>query len=109
MKNKVEIKKFLGMEVRVVNNEYIVLKDMFEALGRLSDNGQIQTPERNKLQEFLKDISKETDSKSFTITSKGKKQSRDSQEIQCLKIDTVPIVLTQFKPTKAKGEEALNV
>lgn len=108
MGNKIEIKKFLGMEVRVVNEEYIVLKDMFNALGRLSDKGQIQTAERNKLQDFLKDINKETDSKTFTITSKGRKHSREEQEAECLKLDTVPIILTQFKPTKAKGEEALN-
>ena len=37
MKNKVEIKEFLGMEVRVVNNEWIILKDMFNALGRLTE------------------------------------------------------------------------
>ena len=108
MQNKIEIKKFLGMEVRVVNDEYIILKDMFDVLGRLSDKGQIQTAERNKLQNFLKDINKETDSKSFTITSKGKKHSRDEQEVECLRLETVPIVLTQFRPTKAKGEEALN-
>ena len=108
-KNKVENKMFLGMEVRVVNNEYMVLKDMFAALGRLSDKGQIQTAERNKLKEFLYDIGKETDSTTFTITSKGKKQSREEQDLECLKLDTVPIVLTQFKPTKAKGEEALNI
>ncbi|WP_195515432.1 hypothetical protein [Paraclostridium bifermentans] len=109
MVNKIENKKFLGMEVRVVNQEYIVLKDMFNALGRLSDKGQIQTAERNKLKEFLNDINRETASKSFTISSKGKKHSKEEQDVECLRLDAVPIVLTQFKPTKAKGEEALNI
>lgn len=29
---KTTIKKFLGMEVRIVNEEYLILKDMFSAL-----------------------------------------------------------------------------
>lgn len=110
MSNKIQIKKFLGTEVRVVNEEYIVLKDMFSTLGRLDDKGQMQTTDKNKLKEFLVDINKLCDSKSFTITSKsGKSKSRESQEMECLNINTVPIVLTQFKPTARKGEEALNI
>lgn len=105
--NKVEVKSFLGMEVRVVNNEYIVLKDMFKALGRLDDKEQIRTAERNKIDELLDILDKTTDSKSFTITLKGKKQSREYQEVECLKLETVPIILTQFKPTARVGELAL--
>lgn len=107
-KNKVEIRKFLGKEVRIVNGEYIILKDMFEVLGRLDSNNQIVSTDRKKFNEFIEDINKVCDSKSFTITSKTKKtKSRDTQTVDCFKIDTIPIVLTQFKPTKAKGEEAL--
>ena len=108
--NNVKIKKFLGMEVRIVNEEYIVLKDVFSALGRLDNKNQIVSTDRNKLKEFLIDINKLCDSKTFTITSKSKKsKSRDYQEVDCLNISTIPIVLTQFKPTKAKGEQALAI
>ena len=108
--NNVKIKKFLGMEVRIVNEEYIVLKDVFSALGRLDNKNQIVSTDRNKLKDFLIDINKLCDSKTFTITSKSKKsKSRDYQEVDCLNISTIPIVLTQFKPTKAKGEQALDI
>ena len=53
--NKVEIKNFLGSEVRVVNNEYMVLKDMFEALGRVKEDGT-WTDEKNKMDKFLDGI-----------------------------------------------------
>ena len=108
--NNVKIKKFLGMEVSIVNEEYIDLKDVFSALGRLDNKNQIVSTDRNKLKEFLIDINKLCDSKTFTITSKSKKsKSRDYQEVDCLNISTIPIVLTQFKPTKAKGEQALDI
>lgn len=109
MKNEVQIKGFLGVEVRVVNDEYIVLKDMFGAMGRLTKDGQIETTDRRKLDKFLSDIDKLCDNKSFTITSKGKhKKSRETQSVDCLKLDTVPIVLTQFRPTERKGIDSLN-
>ena len=107
MANKIEIKKFLGMEVRVVNEEYIVLKDMFNALGRVKSDGT-WTNEKKKTLELLEDLDKITDHQTLVVTSKGRKHSREEQEVECLKLDIVPIVLTQFKPTKAKGEEALN-
>lgn len=107
---KTTIKKFLGMEVRIVNEEYLILKDMFLALDRLDDKNQIPTPDRNKLKEFLEDIDKSCDRKTFTITSKSdKSKSRATQEVDCLRLDCVPIVLTQFKPSARKGEEALNI
>ena len=107
---KTTIKKFLGMEVRIVNEEYLILKDMFSALDRLDDKNQIPTPDRNKLKEFLDDIDKSCDRKTFTITSKSdKSKSRATQEVDCLRLDCVPIVLTQFKPSARKGEEALNI
>lgn len=107
MVNKIENKKFLGMEVRVVNQEYIVLKDMFNALGRVKPDGT-WTNEKKKTLELLGDLDKITDHQTLVVTSKGRKHSREEQEVECLKLDTVPIILTQFKPTKAKGEEALN-
>lgn len=105
--NKVEIKNFLGSEVRVVNNEYIVLKDMFNALGRVKEDGT-WTSERKKMLNFLEGIEKLTDHETLVVTSKGKKKSREYQEVECLKIETVPVVLTQFKPTNRKGKEAID-
>lgn len=103
------IKKFLGQDVRTVIDgykEYIVLKDMFGVLGRLRSDGQIESTDRYKLLDFLEGLNKISDGESFTITSKGRKQSREVQEVDCLLIDTVPIVLTQFKPTARKGKQA---
>lgn len=105
--NKVEIKNFLGSEVRVVNNEYIVLKDMFNALGRVKEDGT-WTSERKKMINFLEGIEKLTDNETLVVTSKRKKKSREYQEVECLKIETVPVVLTQFKPTNRKGKEAID-
>lgn len=108
MENKVEKKNFLGMEVRVVNSEYIILKDMFNALGRVKADGG-WNDEKKKLEIFLDDIGKRSDSESFVVTSKGKTKSREEQKVQCLRLETVPIVLTQFRPTSRKGEDALNI
>lgn len=58
------IKKFLGKDVRVVqvgSKEYIILKDMFNILGRVKTNGDWNN-EKNKLREFLKEIKREEDS-----------------------------------------------
>ncbi len=103
MANKVERKVFLGMEVRVVNGEWIVLKDMFNALGRVRDNGG-WTDEKKKLINFLGDIDKKDHYESFVVVVKR----GQTEEVECLKLETVPIVLTQFKPTARKGEEVLN-
>ncbi|MGL4425653.1 MAG: hypothetical protein ACRCZ0_05645 [Cetobacterium sp.] len=48
MKNKIELKKFFGTEVRVVNDDWIVMKDMFSALGRLRDDGQMKGEDKEK-------------------------------------------------------------
>ena len=108
VKNKIEIKKFLGMEVRVVNNEYIVLKDMLGALGRLESDGKLSTAHIRKTKEFIEKINL-SEGKSFTLTSKGKKKSKESQEFFCVKLEIVPILLTQFEPSKRVGDEALKI
>lgn len=105
------IKRFMNIaDVRVVQvgiKEYVVLKDVFNSLGLLDDKNQIPTSYRNTLNSFLEGV--ECDSKSFTITSKSKKgKSRETQQVDCLDIEVVPIVITQFKPSARRGEEALN-
>ena len=101
--NKVENKLFLGMEVRVVNEEWIVLKDMFNALGRVKEDGT-WTNEKNKLNKFLEIINgKDLHQTLMVVVKRGQTESVD-----CLKLETVPIVLTQFMPTARKGDVALN-
>lgn len=112
--NKVEIKLFLGEEVRVVNNEWIILKDLFGALGRLrADSGQVDDKDTKKLRVFLEGIGKVSDSESLRIDlgkkkGRGNKSNGSIQEVVCIKLETVPVVLTQFKPTNRKGKEAID-
>lgn len=105
------IKDFLGESVRVVQvgvKEYAILKDVFSVLGRVKADGT-WTDEKKKLILFLKDIDKISDHETFVVTSKSKnKRSRETQDVDCLNIETLPIVLTQFRPTARKGKEALD-
>lgn len=104
------IKNFMGMDVRTIvvgRHEYIICKDMFNALGLVIDNDWHM--QKSKMDEFLKVINKICDRKSFSVTSKSNKsKSRDIQEVECLDIETVPVILTQFKPTARRGKEALD-
>ena len=105
------IKDFLGESIRVVQvglKEYVILKDIFSVLGRVKADGT-WTDEKKKLILFLKDIDKIFDHETFMVTSKSKnKRSRETQDVDCLNIETLPIVLTQFRPTARKGKEALD-
>ena len=105
------IKDFLGESIRVVQvglKEYAILKDVFSVLGRVKADGT-WTDEKKKLILFLKDIDKISDHETFEVTSKSKnKRSREIQDVDCLNIETLPIVLTQFRPTARKGKEALD-
>lgn len=81
---KPEIKKFLGKDVRVITvglKQYIILKDMFEVLGRVKEDGQIQTTDRNKLHKFLKDIDKLCDSEELIVTSKSKNLNQEKLKL----------------------------
>lgn len=115
MENKVyktKIKKFLGEDVRIIRvdneHEYIVCKDMFNVLGLVLDNGDWNKPKK-KMVEFLELIHKTSDSKSLLVRVKDKHAKKGQiREIDCLNIETVPTVLTQFKPTKRRGTEVLD-
>lgn len=121
MENKVyktTIKKFLGQDVRTIRvdnkHEYIVCKDMFEVLGLVKDDGGWDKPKK-KMLEFLKLIHKESDSQKLAVRVKDKHAKKGQiRQIDCLNIETAPIVLTQFKPinsnrrTKEQNEEILN-
>lgn len=84
MKNEVQIKEFLGVEVRVVNDEYIVLKDMFGALGRLSKDGQIESKDVSKLKRI---IGKENITKLKIYSKSNNNRSRTHQYCLCANID----------------------
>lgn len=109
---KTKIKKFLGYDVRTVKvdneHEYIVCKDIFEVLGLVRKDGT-WTDSKNKMFEFLELVHKTPAHETLGVRLKDK-QSKKGQvrEVDCLNIETVPIVLTQFKPTKRRGEEALD-
>lgn len=112
---KPTIKKFMGMDVRIIEvdkHEYIVCKDIFNALGLVSTDTQGNSTwgmPKKKMLDFLEIINQTSDVKTFYVTSKSdKSKSRDIQEMDCLNIETVPVVLTQFKPTARRGKEALD-
>lgn len=111
-KNVVEMREFFGSEVRVINGEWLVVKDMFGALGRLTSNGQIETTDRNKMNNIIKLLNL-WDSETFTIPTKTTKSrggnKKELIEVQCVKINDCPVILTQFKPTERAGKEALDI
>ena len=86
---------------------------MFKALGKLDRNNQIDHRDRDKLNQFLEDIDRKLDRESFRIDfgkkkGEGRKSNGSIQDVDCLNIEVLPIVLTQFRPTARKGKEALD-
>ena len=107
------VKKFLGYDVRVVQvdkrKEYIICKDMFNVLGLVKDDGTWTNP-KNKMFDFLELINKTSDHQLLVVRVKDKHAKKGQiREVDCLNIETVPIVLTQFQPTKRRGEKALEI
>ena len=109
MENKVYkpyTKKFFNEEGRFINAngfEWLVCKDMFNWLGRVKSDGT-WTNEKNKMDTFLKNIDKIEYHKSLVVLLKQGK-TKVEKEVDCIRIDIVPMVLTQFEPTKRAGEE----
>lgn len=106
------IKNFMGMDVRTITvgrYEYIVCKDMFDALGLVKKDDTWTEP-RKKMIEFL-EIINQTPAHQTLVGRFKDKQSPKGQvrEVECLDIEIVPIVLTQFKPTARRGEDALKI
>ena len=111
--------KFLGEDVRIVDYGYhkrfMVVKDMFNVLGRLESDGKggfkVGKDDRNKYKELLIDLELE-EGKDYKdkglikvkICGGGKSpvtsKARNTQKVDLLNIEQVPIMLTQFKPTK---------
>lgn len=107
------VKEFLKQDVRVIKvddyHEYIVCKDMFDALGLVKDG--IWSMPKQKMLEFLSEIGSNDDCKTFAVMLKehGTKRKYVKREVDCLDIEIAPLVLTQFKPTKRRGEKALEI
>jgi hypothetical protein len=108
--HKTKVKEFLGYDVRTVRvdneHEYIVCKDMFDVLGLVKENGDWNNS-KNKMLRFLDGIGEKESYQTLGVLLKQGK-SKVVKEIDCLNIEVAPTVLTQFKPTQRRGEEALN-
>lgn len=106
---KTKVKEFLGYDVRIVRvdneHEYIICKDMFDVLGLAKDG--IWNKPKKKMLEFLDEIDEKESWKTLPVLLKQGK-AKVTKEVDCLNIETVPIVLTQFKPTKRRGKEILD-
>ncbi|MGL5646973.1 MAG: hypothetical protein ACRDDY_03900 [Clostridium sp.] len=109
-KNKVEIKEFFGTNVRVVNEDWIVMKDMFGALGRLDSKGDVPSATSNKVDEKI-GLLKLCPRKSFTVPVKVSKSKGGNKnefvDISCVNLKDSPVLLTFFEPTARAGEVAL--
>ena len=106
------IKNFMGVaDVRVIEvgrDEYVVCKDMFDALGLVRGDGTWTNP-REKMLDFLEVVNKTPDHQTFGVRFKDKQSPKGQvREVECLNIETAPLVITQFKPTARRGKEALD-
>lgn len=91
-----------------VQNRWIPIQHVFRCLNRLTSGGQIQTPDRNTLNEFInEDLKKPIASKTFTINTRDEGVGRHSQNIDCIRLDVLALTVTQFKPSRRKGNAAL--
>ena len=90
---KTETKKFMNETGRFINvdgEEWLVVKDMFNWLGRLRKDGDITTSDKNKLLKFLRNIRQEECLKKFEIEVKPKKpRGRQMQKMSCIKFSIV--------------------
>lgn len=121
MENKVYkpvIKKFLKQDVRIIKTdsrkEYIICKDMFDVLGLVKENGSWDNPKK-KMIKFLELVHKTSDAQKLGVRVKDKHAKKGQvREVDCLNIETAPIVLTQFQPinsnrrTKEQNEQVLD-
>lgn len=89
-----------------VQNRWIPVQHFFKCLNRLDSKGQVQTPDRNTLNEFItQDLNRQFDSKTFTIENGT--GSGSVQQMDCIRLNVLALVVTQFKPSKRKGHAAL--
>ena len=120
---EVRYAKFLGEDVRIVDfgyhKRFIVLRDIFGALGRLQNDGKggfkVHKDDKDKYEEFIKgmELEKEKDylikypiktkkvgGRNSSGELKGNELNGQKQKLDLINIEQTPIVLTQFQPTK---------
>lgn len=87
-------------------NHWIPVQHFFKGLDRLRTDGQVEGTDRTKLIEFVaNDLQEEFAVESFTIENGT--GSGSVQEMKCIRLDVLALVVTQFKPTVRKGTRAL--
>lgn len=95
--------------------EYIICKDMFNILGLVKDDGGWDNSKK-KMIKFLGLVHKSDDCQKLGVMLKEHETKRKyvKREVECLNIETAPLVLTQFKPinsnrrTKEQNEQVLD-
>lgn len=91
-----------------VQNRWIPIQHFFKCLNRLRSDGQVQTPDRNTLDEFInEDLQEPAAGKSFTIRQKDTTGRDNPQNMDCIRLDVLALAVTQFKPSKRKGNATL--
>ena len=97
--NKTENRSFFGKNVRIVNDEWIVLRDVVDVLGKIKEDGT-WTNSKIKVFEFMDLLGKSQHHQELGVLTR--KQSRkEYQQMICIKIEDLPIVLTQLKPIQS--------
>lgn len=89
-----------------VQNRWIPIQHFFRCLNRLRSDGQVENTDRKTLDEFItKDLGMEFAGETFTIENGT--GSGSIQQMNCIRLDVLALVVTQFKPSKRKGTAAL--
>ena len=79
------------------DDQWLVLKDMFNCLA-LDDESGYYT---KKATQFMETIKYDVNLKKFRVTSKTENaKSRNTQDVCCVRLDMVPVLITQFEPKK---------
>lgn len=91
-----------------VQNRWIPIQHFFRCLNRLTSKGQVEYTDRNTLYTFInEDLQESAASETFTIRQKDITGRDNPQDMVCIRLDVLALVVTQFKPSKRKGNAAL--
>lgn len=89
-----------------VQNRWLPIQHFFKCLNRLRSDGQVEASDRKTLNEFItQDLGMEFAGESFTIENGT--GSGSVQQMNCIRLDVLALAVTQFKPSKRKGDAAL--
>lgn len=91
-----------------VQNRWIPIQHFFKCLNRLDKDNDVVTPDKNKLIDFIDvDLDMAIARKTFTVNTNNTGVGRHTQNMDCIRLDVLALVVTQFKPSKRKGDAAL--